>query len=108
MLCQEQKIGLYIIKQKMEELHGMKKVNVIHGIIVNVLIALALFEEWDAFNLGVEWFFNNLNQDGLIYPEFKNNQHIHDHFESHHAPYIILPLMQAVLMGKGPICNILI
>ena len=64
------------------------------------LIALALFEEWDAFNLGVEWFFNNLNQDGLIYPEFKNNQHIHDHFESHHAPYIILPLMQAVLMGQ--------
>ena len=64
------------------------------------LIALALFEEWDAFNLGVEWFINNLNQDGLIYPEFKNNQHIHDHFESHHAPYIILPLMQAVLMGQ--------
>ena len=50
--------------------------------------------------IGVEWFFNNLNQDGLIYPEFKNNQHIHDHFESHHAPYIILPLMQAVLMGQ--------
>ena len=26
---------------------------------------------------GVEWFFNTLSQDGLIYPEFKNNQHTH-------------------------------
>ena len=31
-----QKIGLFIIKKKMAELHGMKKVNVIHGIIVSV------------------------------------------------------------------------
>jgi len=28
------------------------------------LIALAIYEEWDAFDLGVEWFFNNLNDDG--------------------------------------------
>jgi hypothetical protein len=64
------------------------------------LIALALYEEWDSFNLGVDWFFNNLNEDGLIHPEFKNITVTHKHFESHHAPYIILPLMQAVLMGR--------
>jgi len=65
------------------------------------LIALALFEEWDPFIKGVDWFFNTLSQDGLIYPEFQNNKITHNHFESHHAPYIILPLMQAVLMGRG-------
>jgi hypothetical protein len=65
------------------------------------LIALAICEEWNAFELGVEWFFSNLNQDGLIPPEFQNNEVTHNHFESHHAPYIILPLMQAVLMGRA-------
>ena len=49
----------------------------------------------------MDWFFNTLSQDGLIYPEFQNNKITHNHFESHHAPYIILPLMQAVLMGRG-------
>jgi len=34
-LLKKQKIGLFIIKKMMAELHGMKKVNVIHGIIVN-------------------------------------------------------------------------
>ena len=27
------------------------------------LIALAIYEEWDAFNKGIEWFFNNLNAE---------------------------------------------
>ena len=29
------------------------------------LIALAIYEEWDAFNKGIEWFFKNLNADGI-------------------------------------------
>jgi len=58
------------------------------------LIALAIYEEWDAFDLGVDWFFNNLNDDGYIHPEFKGSEPVHDHYESHHAPYIILPLTQ--------------
>ena len=45
------------------------------------LIALAICEEWHAFELGVEWFFSNLNQDGLIPPEFQNNEVSHNHFE---------------------------
>ena len=62
------------------------------------LIALAIYEEWDAFDKGVDWFFKNINKDGLISPEFKNQQSVHNHFESHHAPYIVLPLMQAMLI----------
>jgi hypothetical protein len=69
------------------------------------LIALAIYEEWDAFDLGVEWFFNNLNDDGYIHPEFKGNEPVHDHYESHHAPYIILPLTQALLMGRDDLVN---
>ncbi len=64
------------------------------------LIALAIYEEWDAFDKGVDWFFHNINKDGLISPEFKNQESVQDHFESHHAPYISLPLMQAKLMGR--------
>ena len=30
------------------------------------LIALAIYEEWDAFNKGIEWFFNNLSAEGEI------------------------------------------
>ena len=34
------------------------------------LIALAIYEEWDAFNKGIKWFFNNLNAEGEIASEF--------------------------------------
>ena len=69
------------------------------------LIALAIFEEWDAFDLGIKWYFSNLNDEGCIYPEYKNDEPVHNHYESHHAPYIILPLMQAVLMGRDDLLN---
>ena len=29
------------------------------------LIALSIYEEWDAFWKGVNWFFDNINDDGL-------------------------------------------
>ena len=53
------------------------------------LIALAIYEEWDAFNKGIEWFFKNLNADGEIAPEFINEKVTKSHFESHHSPYIL-------------------
>ena len=65
------------------------------------LIALAIYEEWEYFWRGVNWFFTNLNEDGLIYAEFQNEKPSKLHYESHHAPYIIMPLIQASLIdGK--------
>ena len=64
------------------------------------LIALAIYEEWDSFWRGVNWFFTNLNEDGLIYAEFLNEKPSKLHYESHHAPYIIIPLIQAHLIDQ--------
>ncbi len=64
------------------------------------LIALAIYEEWEYFWKGVNWFFTNLNEDGLIYAEFQNEKPSKLHYESHHAPYIIMPLIQASLIDK--------
>mgnify|MGYP000013064522 FL=1 len=64
------------------------------------LIALAIYEEWEAYDKGVEWFFKNLNDDGLIYSEYQNCKPSKFYFESHHAPYIIFPLKQASLLHK--------
>jgi len=64
------------------------------------LIALAIYEEWDSFWKGVNWFFTNLNKDGLIYAEFQNEKPSKLHYESHHAPYIIIPLIQAHLIDQ--------
>ena len=62
------------------------------------LIALAIYEEWEAFDLGINWFFNNLDQDGFIPAEFKKEKSISNHFESHHAPYVAVPLLQSKLI----------
>ena len=64
------------------------------------LIALAIYEEWEYFWKGVNWFFANLNKNGLIYAEFQNEKPSKLHYESHHAPYIIMPLIQASLIDK--------
>ena len=64
------------------------------------LIALAIYEEWEHFWRGVNWFFTNLNEDGLIYAEFQNEKPSKLHYESHHAPYIIIPLVQASLIDQ--------
>ena len=64
------------------------------------LIALAIFEEWDAFDKGVNWFFNELNDDGLIFAEYKNSKASKPYYESHHAPYIALPLLQKLLIDN--------
>ena len=64
------------------------------------LIALAIYEEWDAFNKGIEWFFNNLNAEGHIASEFINEKVSKSYYESHHAPYIFLPLYQKFLIDS--------
>ena len=64
------------------------------------LIALAIYEEWEHFWRGVNWFITNLNEDGLIYAEFQNEKPSKLHYESHHAPYIIMPLIQASLIDQ--------
>ena len=64
------------------------------------LIALAIYEEWDAFNKGIEWFFKNLNAEGEIASEFINEKVTRDHSESHHAPYVFLPLYQKFLIDS--------
>ena len=64
------------------------------------LIALAIYEEWEHFWRGVNWFITNLNEDGLIYAEFQNEKPSKLHYESHHAPYIIMPLIQASLIDE--------
>ena len=64
------------------------------------LIALAIYEEWEPFIKGVDWFFNNLNSEGHIPSEFKNDEITKDYYESHHAPYIFLPLYQKFLIDN--------
>ena len=64
------------------------------------LIALAIYEEWDAFNKGIEWFFNNLNAEGEIASEFINGKVSKGYTESHHAPYVFLPLYQKFLIDN--------
>ena len=65
------------------------------------LIALAIFEEWEAFDKGIDWVLNNVNSEGLIYSEFSFNKPSKDFFEAHHAAYIFLPLLQRYLIdGK--------
>ena len=65
------------------------------------LIALAIFEEWAAFDRGIDWVLNNINNKGLIYSEFKLNEPSKAFFEAHHAAYIFLPILQRYLIdGK--------
>ena len=65
------------------------------------LISLAIYKEWEAFDKGVDWFFSNLNSQGLIYSEFNNQQPTLLNYQSHHAPYIALPLLQRYLIDKN-------
>ena len=65
------------------------------------LIALAIFEEWTAFDRGIDWVLNNINSEGLIYSEFNLNEPSKAFFEAHHAAYIFLPILQRYLIdGK--------
>jgi len=45
------------------------------------LIALAIFEEWEAFDKGIDWALSNINSEGLIYSEFNFNKPSKDFFD---------------------------
>ena len=58
------------------------------------LLALAIFEEWDHFDKGLEYVFSNINSEGLIISETIEDKVTKDYYEPHHAAYIFLPLVQ--------------
>lgn len=62
------------------------------------LIALAIFEEWEAFDKGIEWIMKNINDEGLIFAEFNFGKPTKKFFEAHHAAYVFLPLLQKYLI----------
>ena len=62
------------------------------------LLALAIFEEWDHFDKGLEYVFNNINSEGLIISETIKDIVTKDYYEPHHAAYIFLPLVQKYMI----------
>ena len=58
------------------------------------LIALAIYEEWEAFDKGIRYCMKLINEEGLVKSEFINNKVTKNFYEAHHAPYIFLPLLQ--------------
>ena len=58
------------------------------------LIALSIYEEWEAFRRGLDFCLNMVNQEGLVKSQYINGKISQDYFEAHHAPYIYLPLLQ--------------
>ena len=62
------------------------------------LIALTIFEEWDHFDKGLEYIFNNINSEGLIISETIKDKVTKDYYEPHHAAYIFLPLVQKYMI----------
>ena len=62
------------------------------------LLALAIFEEWDHFDKGLEYVFNNINSEGLIISETIKDKVTKDYYEPHHAAYIFLPLVQKYMI----------
>ena len=58
------------------------------------LIALSIYEEWDAFKKGLDFCLGKINQEGLVKSQYVNGTITQNYFEVHHAPYISLPLLQ--------------
>ena len=58
------------------------------------LIALSIYEEWEAFRRGLDFCLNMVDQEGLVKSQYINGKISQDYFEAHHAPYIYLPLLQ--------------
>ena len=58
------------------------------------LIALSIYEEWDAFRRGLDFCLSKVNQEGLVKSQYVDGKVSQDYYEAHHAPYIFLPLLQ--------------
>lgn len=64
------------------------------------LIALAIYEEWEAFNKGINFSLKKLDEKGLVRSEYINGLVSKDFSEAHHASYIFLPLLQKYLIDN--------
>ena len=53
------------------------------------LIALAIYEEWDTLNKGIEWFLENLKGEGEIDKALIKEKDNREHIESQHAQYVV-------------------
>ena len=58
------------------------------------LIALSIYEEWDAFKRGLDFCLSKVDQEGLVKSQYIDGKISQDYFEAHHAPYIFMPLLQ--------------
>ena len=65
------------------------------------LIALAIYEDWEAFELGIEFLIENLSHESLIKSEFVNGKISQDYYEAHHVAYVFLPLLQRFFIDKN-------
>ena len=61
------------------------------------LLALAIFEEWDHFDKGLEYVFNNINNEGLIVSETIKDKVTKDYYEPHHGVYIFCLLCKNMI-----------
>jgi len=64
------------------------------------LIALSIYEEWDAFRRGLDFCLSKVDQEGLVKSQYVDGKISQDYFEAHHAPYIFLPLLQKYLIDN--------
>lgn len=64
------------------------------------LIALSIYEEWDAFRRGLDFCLSKVDQEGLVKSQYIDGKISQDYFEAHHAPYIFLPLLQKYFIDK--------
>ena len=64
------------------------------------LIALAIYQEWDAFDKGIHFCLGQLDKKGLVKSEYINEKVTKDFIEAHHTAYIFLPLLQKYLIDQ--------
>lgn len=64
------------------------------------LIALAIYQEWEAFDKGLQFCLSQLDEKGLVKSEYINEKVTKDFSEAHHTAYIFLPLLQKYLIDK--------
>ena len=64
------------------------------------LIALSIYNEWDAFRKGLDFCLSKVNEEGLVKSQYINGKVSQNYFEVHHAPYIFLPLLQKYLIDN--------
>ena len=64
------------------------------------LIALAIYQEWEAFDKGIHFCLGQLDDKGLVKSEYINEKVTKAFNEAHHTAYIFLPLLQKYLVDQ--------